>query len=135
MRTNLIMNLAVVGVSFSLVFLTSQVVKAQTWYDSEGRAVVIDGKRVSRGDIKKVSELADDRNSEVIPIIPKVLELKPELSSAKFRGVRYFPYSWKYNGYHIAYLYYKGCYQPSRPARSGVHLNYRRGNFSIRARY
>lgn len=135
MRTNLNMILAMVGVSFSLVVLTAPAVSAQTWYDSEGRPVVIDGKRVIRKEVMDEEQTKVASKAEESSIIPKALVLRPELSVLKPRAARYYPYRGNHYGYYRATPYYQGCYRPSRPARSGLHLNYRRGNFSIRAKY
>ena len=132
------------GVSISLTVLLSSISSAQTWYDSEGRLVVFKGKKV----IRKVIEADEsDKEAEVVnSIIPKSLELRAELST--YRGRRSYPVYYSYPRYHYGYSGrsyfpryrdYPYCHQGSFRSSGGysrnIHLNYRRGGLSIRARF
>ena len=123
------------GVSFTLVGLFTNEVTATIWYDSEGRPLEIQGSKITRAryDFKKVEQV----NSKVeYSIIPKVLELRPELSTMNRGGFSY------YHHLHL-YLYrnrcflptYHRCYRLNRNGNSSLYLNYRSRGLSIRARY
>ncbi len=146
MRTNLNTILATIGVSFSLVIISASDAKGQTWYDSEGRPLVVKGKKVIR---KVVDEEVSKKEKEnASPIIPKVLELRPELSTVN--SSRSYPVFYPYSRYHYGYRgysgsgnyhhqnyrhYNRGCYRPRGVSNRNLYLNYRRGGVSIRARF
>jgi len=141
LRTNLNTIIAAIGVVFSLAIISAPYVKGQTWYDSNGRPLVIKGKKV----IGKVVDAEEPKKEteNVSPIIPKVLELRPELSTVKSRRSYpvFYPYSRSNYGYHGHTSsanfshYHRGCYRPRGVPSRNLYLNYRRGALSIRAKF
>ena len=140
MRTNLNTILAAIGVSFSLVIISAPNSNGQTWYDSEGHPLVIKGKKVIRKVVDAEELKKETENAS--PIIPRVLELRPELSTVK--SSRYYSYSryhYGYRGYSRSANYYRyqhyrqGCYRSRGSSSRNVYLNYSRGGLSIRARF
>ena len=144
MRTKLNTIFAAIGVSFSLVIISAPNSNGQTWYDSEGHPLVIKGRKVIRK-VVDAEELTKETEN-VSPIIPKVLELRPELSTVNSRRSYrvFYPYSrsnYGYRGYsgsanyHRYQHYHQGCYRPRGGSSRNLYLNYRRGGLSIRARF
>lgn len=136
MKVNLKTILPVLGVSFCMLISLSVSAAGQTWYDSEGRPLSMKDGKVIRGNASV------DKKEEKIatPIIPKSLELRPELSTVQSQRIYHYPYTrnhYGYYGYNRSNSYHQGCYRPSyrSSARGNVYLNYRRGGLSIRARF
>jgi hypothetical protein len=142
MRINLNTIIATIGVSFSISLISLAGSGGETWYDSEGRPLIVVGKKVER----KLVEVEDSKKEVHNPIIPKSLELRPELSTVK-RGRSYpvyYPYSryhYGHNGYygsvrhHHYQNHYRGCYRSNGIYRNNRYLNYRKGGLNIRARF
>jgi hypothetical protein len=150
MRINLNIFLVAMGVSFC-----ANISSAQTWYDSEGRELIIDGKKVTRKEVDKSAEKSDEKKKPervelekkvVSPIIPQALELRPELSTVPSRKVYqvFHPYSnfgyghYGYYGrpnYHHYSPYNQGCYQGGGILRNNFYLDYRRGGLRIQTRF
>ncbi len=154
--------LATIGVSFFLWVISAVQSYAQTWYDSEGRPLVIDGKKVSRKEVKEVVEdkeaiekreaekdAADKKIAEteiVSRIVPEQLEIKYELSSAPLYRFYQRPRSYSVYGYgnygyygRPAYYYHgpyhHGYYRDNSCYRTGIFLNYRKGGLNIQAEF
>ncbi len=131
MRTNLNTIFTILGVSFFAVNLslaqTAAQTAAQTWYDSEGRPLIIKGKKIIRQEVVDKEKVAP-----AVPIIPKALEIRPELlprpSRVRARKIYQYAHYYPDNGY-------RGCYRTRRDSRRGLYFKYRSGNFSIRAGY
>jgi hypothetical protein len=144
MRTNLNTIITTLGISFTMAIIATPSVNGQTWYDSEGRPLIIKGKKVIRKEIKEVESKKEPES--VRSIIPKVLELRPELSNVKSRRAYpvFQPYLNRHFGYrgyygpanHRSYQHHhQGCYKPRGVSGRNFYLNYRRSGFSIRARF
>jgi len=127
------------GICFSMIVFMAAETKGETWYDSKGRALIVKGRQVTLKNMAvKESEEIKNMAEEPAPttsgsIIPETLELRPELITTRVRQ------SFHYQRYSY------GCYRSPRHQRyynnsrrsfrGGLYLNYRSGNFSIRARY
>jgi hypothetical protein len=160
MRINPNIILLTIGVSFSIWLSASPVADAQALYDSEGRELMFDGKKLirkpvdktKRESVKKEIVKEETVQKEVAkkeatnPIIAKALELRPELSTPPRQ--KYFqsthPYSYyNYGSYSPHYImsdpyyrpYHHGCYNYRSIPRNGFYLNYMRGGFSIQTRF
>ncbi len=134
------MILPLLGVSFCMLISLSSSSLGQTWYDSEGRPLSMKDGKVVRGN----ASVDKEKDGIVNPIIPVSLEIRPELSTVKRqRAYRYTPHQYGYqryggySGYYGRNSYQQGCYHTSggSAARGNVYLNYRRGGFSVRARF
>lgn len=137
MRINPNIILLTIGVSFSIWFTASPVLHAQALYDSEGRELMFDGKKLIRKPLDKIKEEAKveaakeeaskieaakteaARKEPTNPIIDYALKLKPELSTQPrqhyYRSS--YPYSRHgyshynhYNHYGISNYYYSPYY-------------------------
>lgn len=152
MKINLNTFLAILGICSSVAFISASDANGQTWYDSEGRPLVVKGKKVIRKVVevekseKEIVEKEKPKKDNESPIIPAMLELRPELSSVKSRRSYpiYYPYSRHHYGYPSYYRtgsyhgyqhYHQGCYRTRGAVRNNIYLNYRRSGLNIRARF
>ncbi len=144
MRTNLNVILLILWISFSIIVFTANESKGETWYDSDGRPLMVNGEEVTLKNmvIKESEEMKNVIEEHTLnisrSIIQEVLELRPELITTRSgKGIHYQRYSYGChfsNGYNRQ-LRYRRYYSTRSSSRGGIYLNYKIGTLFIHSRY
>ena len=126
MSFNLNAIFAILTVSFLGAFNSNIEAAEQTWYDSEGRPLVVKGREVKRkaGEELIIVDEKVAKNSSPAPIIAPRSTLRTDLSSASYNNKSFYRYSFfnrSYRGNHV----YKNRYRYS----------YRRNYLPLRRSY
>jgi len=138
MSFNLNAILVILTVSFLGAFKSNIEAAELTWYDSEGRPLVVKGREVKR----KAGEefiIADKKVAENIspaPIIAPRSTLRTDLSSASYNNKSFYRYSfYRPNSYRRGHSFFNRSYRGNHVYSNRYRYSYRRNYLPLRRSY